>query len=569
MDNATIAQAMNDIALLLEIKGENPFKIRSYSNAGQTIEKMSTPIAVLVRENRLRDIEGIGDALEKKITELVTTGELEYLNELRGQYPKTILDLLKVDGLGPKSVKALYKALGIGSLDDLRQACEAGDIREVQGFSAKREQKILAALAFLEKQGGKFRLNTAWVTAAALCAYLVDNSPATRVEVAGSLRRFKETVKDIDIIAAADNTDEVMKAFLGWPEVARVVSSGPTKSAVVLKNGIPVDVRVVAPNQFPYALLHFTGSKEHNVVLRRRAAEQNLKLNEYGLFREDDTSLQCDNETEIYQALGLPFLPPELREGLYETELRPPIQLVTQNDLLGMAHCHSTWSDGKNSIAEMADATRQLGYHYLVITDHSQSSVYVNGLTPERVLEQHAEIDALNESADTGFRVLKGIESDILADGSLDYDSDMLRQFAFVIASVHSNFDMTEAEATKRIIRAIENPFTSAVGHLTGRLLLTRAGYTVNVDKVVDAAVANGVAFEINANPRRLDMDWRHLRRAAEKGARFVIGPDAHRVAGLLNMRYGIGIARKGALAPEHVLNCLGVEEFLQWRKGR
>ncbi len=568
MDNADVAQVLNDIALLLEIKGENPFKIRSYANASALIQNMSEPVAVLVQDERLREVEGIGEALEQKITELVTTGKLAYMTRLRSEFPDTILDLLQVDGLGPKSVRALYEHLGIATLDALQEACAAGKVREIPGFSEKREQKLLDAVAFLDKQRGQFRLNTAWTTAATLRAHLLDNSPATQVEVAGSLRRYKEVVKDIDLLAAAEDAEAVMQCFVEAPDVKRVVAQGATKSAVMLNNEIAVDLRVVAPDQFACALLHFTGSKAHNVLLRRRAAERNLKLNEYGLFHEDGTLAPCDSEAALYDRLDLPFLPPEVREGLYETELTPPIRLVEQKDVRGMVHCHSTWSDGKNSIAEMAAAAAELGYEYLVMTDHSQSSVYVNGLSPDRVMEQQEEIDALNKQGRVPCQIIKGIEADILRDGALDYDPALLERFAFVIASVHSNFDMTEAEATQRIIRAIENPYTSAIGHLTGRLLLTRRGYSVDVDKVVDAAVANGVAFEINANPRRLDMDWRHLRRAAEKGTRFVIGPDAHRIAGLHNMRYGLGIARKGALAPEHILNCLGAEDLVQWRKG-
>ncbi|MCK5862985.1 MAG: DNA polymerase/3'-5' exonuclease PolX [Candidatus Hydrogenedentes bacterium] len=567
MNNTRIAKALHNIAVLLEIKGENPFKIRSYAQASQIIEKMDEPAKLLLQTGRLRSVDGIGKTMEIKIAEFVAKGEISYLNDLQELYPKTLLDLLKVDGVGPKSIRILFETLQIGSLDQLRQACVEGEITAIPGFTEKRKQKILDSLDFLNKQKGRFRLNGSWVLATTLCSRLLKHSATTTVEVAGSLRRFRDTVKDINLVAASSDAASVVKCFIEAPEVERVISVDHTQAAIIAKGGIPANLRVVTPPQFPYALLYFTGSKVHNKLLCQRASDHGMELNEYGLFKKDGTPLICKDEAAIYKAQDMPFLPPEVREGIFEFTLTDPVNLVKRSDIQGLVHCHSTWSDGINSLTEMANTARDLGYKYFVATDHSQSSTLVHGLSPERVLKQHKEIDEMNAKDLSGFRILKGIESDILPDGSLDYDSNLLRTFEFVIASIHSNFDMTEKEATWRIIRAIENPFTSAIGHLTGRLLLTRRGYSVDVEKVVDAAIANGVAFEINANPRRLDMDWRHLRRAAEKGARFSIGPDAHRLIGLHNVRYGVGIARKGALTPSHILNCLPVEKFLQWRK--
>jgi DNA polymerase (family X) len=567
MDNDRIANMLNTIAVFLEIKGGDPYEIQSYVKASQAVEKMKKPVSLLLQEGCLQCVEGIDDEFEKTIAEFVSTGEVAYLKNLRQLFPATLPDLLKVDGIGPKSVKILYETLNIASLDGLYRACLENKVAQIPGFSIIWEHKILESLEFLKQQQEYFRLNNGWHVGAALRARILENTPASAVEVAGSLRRFNEIVRDVTIVAACGDAVPVMKCFLRAPESEGIVAVGRFKSTITAKDGIPVHLHVVPPGQFPFALLFLTGSKEHTNQLCKHAASLKLNLTDKGLSRQDGTLVICNDEKAIYAALNLPYPAPEIREGIFEFDSDLPSPLVNRSDLAGLVHCHSTWSDGKNSLAEMAHETRQLGYTYLVATDHSQSSAYVHGLTPERIEQQHAEINEINDLDLSGFRIVKGIECDILPEGSLDYDPDILRSFEFIIASVHSCFDMTKDEATTRIIRAIENPFTSAIGHLTGRLLLTRRGYEMDVEKVVDAAVANGVAFEINANPRRLDMDWRHLHEAADKGAHFVIGPDAHRLAGLYNVHYGVGIARKGALTPEHILNCLPVEEFVQWRK--
>lgn len=565
MDNETIGRILDEIAFWLEIAGENPFKIRSYANAARLIEKLGEPVALLHSDGRLRELEGVGEALEKKIVEMLTTGRLPYLEELRARFPEGLLELSRLQGIGAKTIKTLFEALQIDSLESLREACEHGTVAKLKGFGDKKQQKILDALDFLDAQQGRFHIHTAQSTAHDLCKHLRAHPSVNNVAIAGSLRRFRETVKDIDLLVAGEDAGAIMEHFVNAPKVQRIVSKGLKKSAVVTNADIPVDLRVVHKEQWPFALLHFTGSKEHNVLLRRRAGELNLKLNEYGLFQEDGACVPCKSETDIYKALGLPYVPPELREGLFEFDLPRPLRLVEEKDLVGAFHCHSDWSDGVNTMEEMACAAQAWGYAYLVMTDHSQSSVLVNGLTPERVLAQQEAIDALNERLE-GIRIVKGIEADILGDGALDFEDDVLKTFEFVIASVHGGFEMSAEESASRIIRAIENPYTSLIGHITGRLLLSREGYPVHMEKIVDAAIANGVALEINANPRRLDMDWRHLREAADKGAMFVIGPDAHRIAGLGNVRFGIGIARKGGLTPDHLLNCKPMEDIIRWR---
>lgn len=567
MENARVSKALHTIAVLLEIKGDNPFKIRSYENASRIIDKLNEPVSTLLHDGRLRAMEGIGEALENKITEFITTGEIAFLKKLLETYPATILDMLDVEGVGVKSIKVLYDSLGICSLESLHQACIENRVATLPGFSLNSERKFMASIEFLEKQRGYFRINIAWQTAALLRARLLEHSPATEVEIAGSVRRFSERIHNINLVAAATDAISVMKCFVTSPETESVVIAEQTAGTIITRSGIPAHLKIVPPMQFPHALLFATGNQSHLAKLQELATAQDVNISEAGMIKKDGKTIICNDESEIYSALNLPFMHPELREGLHEFEITHDKPLVTRADILGLVHCHSTWSDGLNSISEMANTAHQMGYQYIVLTDHSQSSVHVNGLSPDRVEQQHGEINEINDLDLSGFRIVKGIEVDILNDGSLDYDEDVLRTFEFIIASIHSNFDMKEEEATSRIIRAIENPYTSAIGHLTGRLLLTRKGYTVDVNKVVDAAVSNGVAFEINANPRRLDMDWRHLHKAADKGAKFVIGPDAHRIAGIHNVRYGIGVARKGALTPEHILNCLPVEKFVQWRK--
>ncbi len=564
MTNREVVALLEEIALLLDLSGENPFKSRAYLNVARQIEQSEEDVETLVEEGRLRELKGVGDALEQKITEYVTTGALKYHDDLRAKFPDSLFELFGIPGLGPKRIKQVYEELGITSLADLEAACTNGGLSELKGFGPKMQSKLLEGIEFAKEQQGQHLYNKAFLEAKRLRHLLSEETSVHEIEIAGSLRRCKEVVKDVDLIACSGAPKKVMERFVNDVEVRRVTGHGETKSSVVLNSGVAADLRVVSDTQYPFALLHFTGSKEHNVALRQRAKDRGLKLNEYGLFK-GEKSLKCETEAEVYKALDLPFVPPELREDMGEFEVDSFPELVTLDDVIGMFHSHSKYSDGQNTIEEMALAAQELGYHYLTMTDHSQSAAYANGLRPEAIRKQQKEIDRLNGEI-SDFRILKGIESDIRSDGSLDYDETVLKTFELVIVSVHSGLNMSEEDATNRIVKAVENPHTTILGHPTGRLLLSRKGYPLNFEKVFDACAANKVAIEINANCHRLDLDWRHVRRAKERGLKLCIGPDAHSTGGLEDMTYGIGIARKGWLEPGDLLNCMTVDEFLAWR---
>lgn len=563
MTNKEVIQLLEEIALLLDLAGESPFKSRAYTSVAREIERLETPVSVLVEEDRLREVKGVGDALEQKITEFVMHGVLGYHQDLRRKFPPTLFELFTIPGLGPKRIKQVYDALQIESLDDLKAACEDGRLSELKGFGPKMMAKLLKGIGFAKEHQGQFHFDKAYSEARRLLNILSEEPSVIRIDVAGSLRRCKEVVKDVDIILSSTDPAAVMKRFVEDEYVLDIVGHGETKSSVILKSGIGADLRVVSDEQFPYALMHFTGSKEHNVVLRQRAKERDLKLNEYGLYAGDENQV-CNTEEDIYRLLDLPFIPPELREDRGEFELKETPRLLEPKDIRGVIHCHSNYSDGQNSMLDMAHAAQEMGYEYLTMTDHSQSAGYAGGLQPYSIEKQHAEIDAINKEL-KDFRLIKGIESDIKADGSLDYEEDVLKTFEVIVISVHSNLDMTEEDATKRVVKAVENPYTRILGHPTGRLLLTRKGYDLNYDVLFDACLANGVAIEINANCKRLDLDWRHVRRARDKGIKLCISPDAHATGAIDYIRYGVGIARKGWLGPEDVLDTLSTDDFLAW----
>jgi DNA polymerase (family 10) len=563
-----VVGVLERIGLLLELQGENPFKVRAYQNGARALEMLEGDLATLVREDRLAEVPGLGAALREKITTLVQTGELPYYDELRAQFPAGIFELFDVPGLGPKKIKALHDKLSVASLADLEAACRDGRVAGLPGFGAKTQEKLLKALDTLRQGSGRHLASVAARAAATLIDDLRSHPDVTRVSSAGSTRRRNETVHDIDIIVSTREPGEISAAFRGHPLVREVLAAGETKSSVVLEGGIQADLRVVSDAEFPFALNYFTGSKEHNIVLRGLAQERGWTLNEYRLAPSREGAAPppaIREERDIYAAFGLDFIEPELRENRGEfdaaREGRLP-ELVRLENLRGTFHCHTRASDGRNSLAEMAAAARELGLQYLGIADHSKASFQANGLDAARLAAQCAEIDALN-AASPGFRLFKGTECDILKDGSLDFPDDVLATLDYVVASVHSSFTLGEAEMTARIIRAMENPHVTMLGHPTGRLLLRREPYALNIPAILDAAAATGTIIELNADPHRLDLDWRWWRLAKEKGVRCSINPDAHSVAGLQNLFFGIGAARKGWLTRNDIVNCLPLDKVI------
>ena len=566
MDNKDIASVLEEMATLMELKGENAFRCRSYANAARQIETLQEPVTALIGRGELDSIRGIGKGLAGSITELVQTGRMEAYEKLMASIPEGLLEMLEVPGLGAKRVRTIYEKLGISDVDALAKACEAGEVEKLSGFGKKTAERMLQGVAYLQQHRGRFLCSTALNEAEAVREVLLGRPGVIRLEVTGSVRRCSETAKDVDLVASSEDRAGLAEAFAGYEGVEQVTGKGETKVSVVLKSGMAADLRIVSDDEFPCVLHHFTGSKEHNTLMRWRAKEQGMKLNEYGLFRGEDR-VPCKDEAELFKALGLAYIPPELREGLDEIERAEQEafpDLVSIEDLKGTLHVHTSFSDGRGSVEEMALAAQALGYAYVGICDHSRAAAYANGLTEERVREQWEEIDRVNDALE-GIRVLKGIEVDILGDGSLDFEDDFLGEFDLVVASVHSKFTMTEAEATERMVRAVENPHVAILGHPTGRLLLSREGYPLDVSAVIDAAAGCGTSIELNANPSRLDLDWRHLAYARERGVKIPINTDAHSTAGLADMRYGVGIARKGGLTAGDVLNAMPVEEFMAY----
>lgn len=563
MDKKNVARTLEAIATLMELKGENPFKVRAFSGGARLLETTELDLAGLVAEGKLTTVKGIGAGLAEVIKEMVTTGASSVHAELAASIPAGVIEMLAIPNLGPKKIKAIHEGLGVASVGELEYACNENRLASLAGFGAKTQDKILAGIRLMKQNLGRFLYADVIDTAESLLASVSGHPSVQRAAIAGSLRRCKETVKDVDLVASSDDPAAVMAAFVALPGVSEVIGHGATKSSVRLENGLSVDLRVVSDDQFPFTLHHFTGSKEHNTLMRQRAQERGLKLNEYGLWRGDEL-IPCHDEADIFARLAMAYVAPELREGLDEialAEAGPLPELVTLGDLEGIFHVHTTYSDGGASVEAMARAAQALGYRYVGISDHSEAAVYAQGLTRDRIREQHAEIDRLNAEL-SGITILKGIEADILADGSLDYDRETLATFDFVIASVHSRFGLDEAAMTDRLVKALSNPHVTMLGHMTGRLLLGREPYALDLDRVFKAAAAHGVVIELNANPHRLDIDWRHLRRALELGVHIAINPDAHSIDGLQDTRFGVGIARKGGVQPGQVLNCLTLEDL-------
>ena len=568
-----VADALDEIGLLLELRGDNPFKSRAYVSGARIVRGLDVDLHELIRTRRLAQIKGIGPALADKIATLATTGKLPYLETLRTQVPAGLLDWLRVPGLGPKKARALHVTLGISTLDELDAAAREGRLRDLDGFGASTERKILEGIERVRAHAGRFLRPVVLGEGLRLRERVAGAPGVVRAEIAGSVRRAAAISKDIDIVAAAEDSGPAMEAFVSDPGVVGVTGRGPTKCAVRLAAGPGADLRVVPASAFAPALSYFTGSKAHNVALRGRAQKMGFTLNEYALTREaDGSAIPCDDEAALYAALGLPFIPPELREdgGEIEAALRGELpRLVDLADLRGILHCHSTWSDGRSSIEEMAEAARAMGMSYLGLCDHSRSAAYAGGLSIERVAEQHAKIDRINAAYAGAFRVLKGIEVDILVDGGLDYPDEVLASFELVVASVHSRFNLSAEEQTARMIRAIESPYVDIVGHPTGRILLARDAYPLDLDAVIAAAAARGVAIEVNAHPNRLDLDPPSLRRGLLRGMKTSIDPDAHATDELAYVAYGIDSARRGWATREDVLNARPLPDLLAWLSER
>jgi len=567
MTNDTLCETLENIARLLEIKGENPFKIRAYVNGARTIETTTADLKQLAADGKLGELDGIGTALAEKLTTLIQTGSLPFYDKLRAEFPPDILTLFDLQGLGAKKIKTLWDHLGISSIPELEQACRDGRVAALDGFGDKSAAKFLEAIAHQQQNAGKFLLGDVMALASELLDDLRAHPDVSLADVAGSFRRGKETVHDLDMLVASRFPDRVMDAFVTHPLVDSIIAKGETKSSVRLKNGLQCDLRVVTSTEFPFALNYFTGSKEHNVRMRSRALERGWSLNEYrfSTIKPDaDPIPEIYEESSIYRALGLEFIPPELRENLGEfdaAENGTLPALVDWPNLRGAFHAHTTASDGRASLADMAAAAQDLGLTYLGITDHSKSSVQANGLDANRLADQRAEIDALNATFD-GFKLFAGVECDILKDGSLDYPDDVLATLDFVIASVHSSFTLPEAQMTARIIRAMENPYVTMLGHVTGRLLAQRDAYQVDLPAIIDAAAETHTIIELNASPHRLDLDWRWWPLAKSKGVRCAINPDAHSIHGLHDLIFGIKSARKGWLSKTDVINCLPLSEI-------
>lgn len=565
MDRRHIAQVLSEIAAILEIKGENPFKIRAYENAARIVDGLSN-LEELIEAEELTSIKGIGKNLAEHITELSKTGRLKEYESLIKSIPSGLLEMLSIPGVGAKKVKVFWEKLEIETIGELEYACQENRLRDLPGFGQKSQDKILQGILYLKKHQGKHLYPYALASAMPLLNALKNNKNVIRVQLAGSLRRKKETVKDIDIVVSTKLPEKVMNSFTRFKDVDSIVARGETKSSVVLKSGINADLRCVSDAEFPYALHHFTGSKEHNTAMRSRSKKMSLKMNEYGLFK-GDKNIKCKDEAEIFKKLDLEFIQPELREDMGEISAaekeKLPV-LIEDKDIKGMLHVHTNASDGSNTIEEMAQDAKKMGYTYLGICDHSQTAAYAGGLKPKEVLTQHKEIDRLNKKL-KGMTILKGIESDILADGSLDYKDDILKRFDFVLGSIHSRFSMPEAEMTERICKALKNPYLKILGHPTGRLLLAREGYAINMHKVIDTAAKYGKAIELNANPHRLDIDWRYGPYVKKQGVKIAICTDAHSIEGMHDMLFGVGIARKAWLTKEDVVNAWSVEKFMKW----
>ncbi len=570
MQKDEIADILKEIGVFLELKGENPFKTRAYQNGARTLENLSEPLDQLIEEKGLGKIKGIGSALAEKITELATTGKLDYYDNLKDSIPEGLIAMLNIPGLGPKKVKVVHEKLGIDTVEALEQACKKNKLAELPGFGAKTETKILEGIEFRRNYASHHHISAALLLAEPILEELRSHPDVIRCSTAGSLRRHKEIIRDIDFLVSSRNPETVIDFFTSQSGIISISAKGDTKASVILEGGIQGDLRVVNDEEYPFAQAYFTGSKEHNIGMRQRAIARGLRLNEYGLFkckeetRDPKLRIDCKTEADIFEALGLDYIPPELREdkGEFEAgESQSIPRLIEWTSLKGSLHNHSNWSDGNESLEEIATYMDDLGCEYWAITDHSRSSFQANGLDEKRLREQMIEVQVINQKFQEqgrSFRLLSGTEVDILKN-RLDFENDLLAQLDVVVASLHVA-GSNESDNTKRLIAAAENPYVHMLGHLTGRLLLRRDAYPINQDAVIDACAETGTWLELNANPYRFDLDWRLWQHAKAKGIKCVINTDAHRNEHAGFLRLGAGIARKGWLTAHDVINTLSLK---------
>ncbi len=567
MNNAKIADIFDQVADLLEFKSANPFRVRAYRRGARTIRDLSESVASIVNDStkKLTDIDGIGKDLAAKCETLISTGELPMLAELLSDIPGSVLDLLRVPGLGPKKAAAVFNQLNVTTLDELKAACDAEQVRALKGFGAKTEQAILDGLAIANAANERILWSEADAIAESLTNHMRELSDIEEMSLAGSYRRGRETVGDLDLLVVAKDSQTVMDRFGAFADVQSVIARGDTKMSVRLDSGFQIDLRVVPHESFGAALQYFTGSKEHNVVLRGRARKMGLKINEYGVYRIDDGEYVAGrDEADVYACLDLPTIPPELREGRSEFDQTLDEALIELSDIRGDLHMHTTATDGKATLDEMIAAAKACGLKYIAITDHSQRVSMANGLDGQRLLEQWEQIDIANQAETGHFRVLKGIECDILEKGGMDLPDEILSQADWVLGSIHYGQKQSAAEITNRILGAIENPYVTAIAHPTGRLINRREAYEVDLDSVMAAAKEHGKLLELNANPRRLDLSDLHCALAKEYGIPIVISTDAHSVGGLDVMQYGIKQARRGGLTPNDVANTRTRSQFMK-----
>ncbi len=570
MDKEELLKILKEISVLLELKDENPFKIRAYQNAARALESSDIDFSRDLKAEDFKDIKGVGPHIAERIKELIDTGSLKVYEELKESIPPGLVEMLSIPTMGPKKIKYLYDNLGISDISQLEYACMENRLTALPNFGEKTQENILKGIEILKKYKGRYLYANIIDEAEVIHDKIKNFRYIKRSSLAGSVRRKKEVVKDIDIVASSDRPDKVMDFFTALNEAEDVIARGDTKSSIRLRSGINVDIRIVEEFQYPYALHHFTGSKEHNTAMRTAAKKENIKMNEYGLFK-NGRLIKCSGEKDIYSYFSMEWIPPELRENYGEIEAaknKTLPKLIEEKDIRGIFHIHTTYSDGNISLMQVCNYLKKMDFQYAGISEHSKSAAYAGGLKDEDINKYMEEIDKLNKKL-PGFKVFKGIESDILTDGNLDYNKDILNKFDFIIAAIHSSFNLSEEQMTNRIIKAIENKFTTMIAHPTGRLLLSRDPYKVDIIRIINAAAENNVDIELNSSPLRLDLDWRMCKYAKEKRVKIFINTDAHSLKNLNDYKFGVNIARKGWLEKQDVPNTLSADELGNYLKNK